>query len=153
MSDLPRKVLLEAGLVLGRDEAREDKPRKWAKAQVWEPRRYAEQAHQKDFMRSRVLKRDHGICARCGTNCVLLYNCLAIVEAKIRGHKLGWDFHFGDFRRAVGLERTWRYPKTLWDAHMIVPKAEGGNDQDLANFQTLCLSCHKDETYKRRIGS
>ena len=152
MADLPRKILLEAGLILKPGDLRETKPRPWFKP-TWRPRFYAEQAHQKDFMRSKVLKRDRGHCARCGLNCVGLYNCLAIVESKIKSHKLHWDFHFADFRRAVGLERTWRYPKSLWDAHMIVGKAEGGNDQDLANFQTLCLSCHKDETYKRRIGS
>lgn len=34
-----------------------------------------------------------------------------------------------------------------WQADHILPVSQGGSGCDLSNFQTLCLSCHKEKTY------
>jgi 5-methylcytosine-specific restriction endonuclease McrA len=40
--------------------------------------------------------------------------------------------------------------KSLWDAHHIVPVAEGGGECDLSNLRTLCLKCHRSYTAELR---
>jgi hypothetical protein len=148
MPDLPRKVLLEAGLLLTTETAAESRPSAYWKSKKWYPRRYAQKAHEQDFIRHHVWRRDHAVCSRCGLNCGDLHQLLTWVKMATDRYQIGFDFHFVDFQRALGLDRCWRFPKALWDAHMIVPKAAGGNDHDLGNFLTLCLACHRRETNK-----
>lgn len=38
--------------------------------------------------------------------------------------------------------------RVLWEADHILPVDEGGTD-DLGNFQTLCLHCHKEKTARQ----
>lgn len=35
-----------------------------------------------------------------------------------------------------------------WQADHIIPVCKGGGGLDISNFQTLCLNCHKEKTYK-----
>lgn len=88
-----------------------------------------------------VLRRDQGICAACGMDCVYLRR---------------------EYMRFVGVDRPWAWytvPRkgwgpympaggcfTFWEADHIVPVIEGGGCCGLDNYQTLCLRCHKDET-------
>jgi 5-methylcytosine-specific restriction enzyme A len=83
-------------------------------------------------LRERVLERDRGICAACGTDCIAEYNHI---------------------RRQRGAARTrakekWGLGgrKSLWDADHIVPVVEGGGECDLTNMRTLCLKCHRIHT-------
>lgn len=149
MAELSRKVLLEAGLILDYGTESEAEPRKPTFVTTWEPRRYAQKAHAKDFIRQQVFLRDHGKCAHCRLNCCHLHQAIDFVRMAILEHRLGFDFHFSEFRLAIGLDRCWRFPKALWDAHMVIPKAHGGSDEDLNNFLTLCLLCHRRETNRQ----
>jgi 5-methylcytosine-specific restriction enzyme A len=87
-------------------------------------------------LRERVLERDRGICAVCGTDCVAEYNHIR----RLRGTA-----------RARAAEK-WGLGgrKSLWDADHIVPVIEGGGECDLLNMRTLCLKCHRIHTANLR---
>jgi 5-methylcytosine-specific restriction protein A len=96
----------------------------------------------------RVKKRDRGVCAKCGLDCIAL-------EAKLWGLP-----HLA--RRAelvrIGFKR---WPNRLWEIDHAIPLCEGGARCDLTNLRTLCWKCHAGETRKlakrraaaRRAGS
>ncbi len=87
-------------------------------------------------LRERVLERDKGMCASCGTNCLAEYNRIR----RLRG--------IARLRAAADWKLGAR--KSLWDADHILPVAEGGGECDLANMQTLCLKCHAARTAELR---
>jgi 5-methylcytosine-specific restriction enzyme A len=81
------------------------------------------------YLRDEVFRRDKGVCALCGVDCVAEYN------------------HARRHPRALakwGLKPRQR--KSLWDADHIVPVVEGGGECDLDNLRTLCLRCHRKVT-------
>jgi 5-methylcytosine-specific restriction enzyme A len=81
------------------------------------------------YLREEVFRRDKGVCALCGVDCVAEYN------------------HARRHPRALakwGLKPRRR--KSLWDADHIVPVVEGGGECDLDNLRTLCLRCHRQVT-------
>ena len=86
------------------------------------------------YLRERVLQRDAGVCAKCGTNTISLRRDMRRLDFAARRR----------FLKEWGL--TERSRKSLWDADHIVPVAEGGGQCDLANMRTLCLKCHKEVT-------
>jgi 5-methylcytosine-specific restriction protein A len=86
------------------------------------------------YMREHVLKRDAGVCAKCGVDTVALRRDMRRFDFAARRK----------FLKEWGL--TERNRKSLWDADHIVPVAEGGGQCDLANMRTLCLKCHRDAT-------
>ena len=88
------------------------------------------------FLRERVLERDRGICARCGTDTLALFISLRRLRGAARSK----------------MSREWKLGKrkSLWDADHIVPVAEGGGECDLSNIQTLCLKCHRIATAELR---
>lgn len=90
------------------------------------------------YLREQVLRRDHGLCAKCGVDTLAAERCLR--------------FSHGIRRQALlafwGLKRRSR--KSLWDADHILPVAEGGGECDLANIRTLCLRCHRAATLELR---
>lgn len=90
------------------------------------------------YLREQVCARDHGICGRCGIDCVAEWRRLK----RLRGPRriLGWA--------QWGLKPDAR--STLWDADHILPVAEGGGECDLANLRTLCLRCHRQVTAELR---
>jgi 5-methylcytosine-specific restriction endonuclease McrA len=90
------------------------------------------------YLRDRVLARDAGICAKCGTDTVALRRDMRRMDLAARRK----------FLREWGL--TERNRKSLWDADHIVPVAEGGGQCDLANMRTLCLKCHREATAELR---
>ena len=90
------------------------------------------------YLREQVLRRDNGICAVCGLDCIAEFNHLR----RLRGP------------RRLAAFREWGIrPKqrgSLWDADHIVPVVEGGGECDLANLRTLCLKCHRVSTAELR---
>ena len=88
------------------------------------------------YLREKVLERDCGICAHCGTDCLAAWRHLKRLRGAARLKALAqW-----------GLPAQVRLRKSLWDADHIVPVIEGGGECDLGNIRTLCLNCHRQVT-------
>ena len=79
------------------------------------------------YLRDAVFARDHGVCAICGIDTVVL-----------RRDKLKLDY-----AARKKFEREWSTRKHLWDADHIIPVCKGGGECDLSNMRTLCLKCHR----------
>lgn len=86
------------------------------------------------YLREQVLKRDAGVCAKCGVDTVALRRDMRRFDFAARRK----------FLKEWGL--TERSRKSLWDADHILPVVEGGGQCDLSNMRTLCLKCHRDAT-------
>jgi 5-methylcytosine-specific restriction enzyme A len=90
------------------------------------------------YLREKVLERDRGVCAACGTDC------------------LDAERHIQRLRGAARLKALLEWGqragarKSLWDADHIVPVVEGGGECDLENIRTLCLKCHRAATAELR---
>jgi len=90
------------------------------------------------YLRHKVLERDKGICAACGTDCEAAWIDLKRLRGAARLRAL---LEWGIKSRAR---------KSLWDADHIVPVVEGGGECDLENIRTLCLKCHRAATAELR---
>jgi len=86
------------------------------------------------YVRQKVIERDHGICSRCGVDCLAAWRDLKRLRGLARAKMLA----------AWGLRPGSR--KSLWDADHVVPVVEGGGECDLENIRTLCLKCHRSAT-------
>lgn len=86
------------------------------------------------YLREQVLKRDRGVCAACGVDCLAEIRHLKRLRGAAR--IAAWA--------AWGLKPRQR--SSLWDADHVVPVAEGGGECDLSNMRTLCLRCHRRAT-------
>lgn len=118
--------------------------------------------HHPPRARDAVLKRDHGICAGCGLDCVELEKELERLGSDVWSR--GWDAvlirsadlkAFGQLidkhqlpRHLAGITGSRGWFRTLWEADHIVPVVEGGGCCGLENYRTLCWKCHKQETAK-----
>lgn len=100
-----------------------------------------------------VQRRDRGVCAECGLNT----RALEIILAKL--HKGAPARQLYDFVAAALVRRGfngghafygWWVSETLWNAHHVVPVAEGGSNK-LDNVVTLCVSCHKKVHAKKLV--
>lgn len=90
------------------------------------------------YLRTAVLQRDRGICARCTVDTVAAYALLKRARGRRRAELLAiW-----------GLTALTR--KSLWDADHILPVVEGGGECDLENLRTLCVHCHRVATGELR---
>lgn len=95
------------------------------------------------YARSKVWARDKGVCALCGADAGLAQRIM---------RRLRWKYERtssdNDARKALceawGAS-VWSWDPTLWEADHVVPLAEGGTN-DLSNYRTLCIPCHKDQT-------
>lgn len=56
-----------------------------------------------------------------------------------------WDIDYGHCRHCG----TFDYK---WQADHIIPVEKGGGACDIANYQTLCPSCHQEKTNYQRVG-
>lgn len=83
------------------------------------------------YVREHVFRRDRGVCASCGINCVSEWNRLR----RLRGASRALAFANWGIRPS--------HRKSLWDADHVVPVVEGGGECDLNNLRTLCLKCHR----------
>ena len=86
------------------------------------------------YLREAVFRRNHGICAVCGINTLVLRN----------------DKRKLDYAARRKFEKDWGARRHLWDADHIIPVAEGGGECDLSNMRTLCLKCHRAATAELR---
>ncbi len=86
------------------------------------------------YLREQVFHRDKGLCAVCGVDTVSEQRRIRYARGARRQALLAY----------WGIAKHAR--KSLWDAHHLVPVAEGGGECDLDNLQTLCLRCHREAT-------
>ncbi len=91
------------------------------------------------YLREQVFARDRGRCALCHIDSVEAFHRLKRARGSNRKTMLSY----------WGLKSVNR--RSLWDADHILPVCEGGGECDLENIRTLCLACHKDETYRLRL--
>lgn len=97
---------------------------------------------------SDVHKRDKGVCSVCGMDTDYLKKWFSLLWKKRPR-----DVPYKEIKKQFG--PAYRYGK-LWDADHIVPVIEGGGCCGLINYRTLCVLCHKKETYllaKRRFNN
>lgn len=87
-----------------------------------------------------LLRRDKGICAHCGRDCVALARELKHLRWKVS--YAAWK----DRMTALVAEGFHLNRKTYWDADHIVEVVRGGGACGLENLQTLCVPCHKRKT-------
>jgi 5-methylcytosine-specific restriction protein A len=83
-----------------------------------------------------VERRDHGVCAECGRDCVALMAelwGLTLAAREVRAREL-----------RIPLVRLNGH--RLWDADHVVPIEKGGGACDLSNYRTLCVPCHNAKT-------
>lgn len=108
------------------------------------------------FIRSRVLERDRGVCARCAVDCLALayvvreqfYPYQYPTCGPEKRNRFGWTLQerlevWAAFCR--GWQIHPRGTRDLWEADHIVPVVDGGT-HELANLRTLCVPCHRFET-------
>lgn len=115
-----------------------------------------------------VLKRDRGVCASCGLDCVKLLDELWELLRKSRSrHAAAGNFVSGNLRpydRPISFELSADTPfaarvrelgltgsrasleRRLWEMDHVVPVVEGGGSCGLDNYRTLCWACHNRET-------
>lgn len=107
------------------------------------------------FARSKLLERDHGVCAVCGTDTERLAQMLRWARYGLRMMRCEAYAWYGPTRHAWALktlEHRWPWLKrvrgrvSLWDADHIHPVVLGGGQSGLDNLRTLCIGCHKAET-------
>lgn len=122
---------------------------RWCGQPVQKPRRSwcSDECVQQYMIRSNagsarmaVLKRDKGICAACGIDCLM-------VRESIRWMYRNADKH--DFYEWLNVSYPGFDPFELgnaWQADHIVPVSEGGGCCGLENLRTLCSVCHKLDT-------
>lgn len=91
--------------------------------------------------RSHVEKRDHGICALCGTDTNKLKRVIEWLRKICKARHETMDVF-----RELGFSGRWYEDGSYWQADHIQECAKGGWGKGLDNFRTLCTPCHKSET-------
>lgn len=98
--------------------------------------------------RRRVEKRDHGICARCGCDTLMLARVLNAARSSINTlkpplrYRVPYDWR-AKLERLLGFDP---HRINYWDADHIVAVVDGGGGCGIDNYQTLCQPCHKQKT-------
>lgn len=108
--------------------------------------------------RSALLKRDKGICAVCGLDCLKAWQDLLDV-APMKAHIQVAD---GPTRRVTDKGDPTAYKllltrygltakhfakrRSMWDCDHILEVVNGGGSCSMENLQTLCIRCHKEKT-------
>lgn len=102
-------------------------------------------------LRPLVFVRDRGVCAKCGLDCVALWEAIANVKRRCdKDSNPAWPISFQEFRSALGkIAEPW--PNELWNLDLVEPFSQGGL-LDLANARTLCVICHRLETNSKIYG-
>lgn len=102
--------------------------------------------HFRKDMRSQIFKRDRGICALCGVDCIRLHS-EACVAAFGRDRRPNINRGYGDdpdwepwsrecYKRGMCPKR-----RTFWEVDHIIAYADGGRCVP-ENLRTLCHPCH-----------
>lgn len=97
-----------------------------------------------DSIRRAAMRRDKGVCALCGRECLSLEQRLNLVLQSQDLKRTTWIRKWLCWMR-VPLGRGWYYVRSLWEADHIQPLCEGGMNV-MSNIRTLCLCCHRKET-------
>ncbi len=99
----------------------------------------------------RLFKRRRGICEKCGINLGELRDAVqSLREWRYdgQGHELAKAV-VDSIERAMVM-RGWSHAwwESLWQAHHVVPHAQGGKLEP-SNLMLLCTPCHKAQRRKR----
>ena len=117
------------------------------------------------YVRALVKRRDHGICAMCGTDTVAFR---AGIETRLTDPLRHWQWWtqkratetlplYPTWSNALNaarrelrswkqeIEDEWR-AHSEWQADHILPVCEGGGQCSLENYRTLCTACHQRAT-------
>jgi 5-methylcytosine-specific restriction endonuclease McrA len=117
------------------------------------------------YIRQEVFDRDDGICASCGADCKIaerisirvqhaFYDWISYIvpfedwfprEVGVKSQKDIYEKEFYRFARKLLKDSLLSFGSSCWHADHITELAAGGKNE-LGNFQTLCLVCHKKKT-------
>lgn len=99
-----------------------------------------------DYARRLVKRRDKGICAVCGIDCLWLEQVRRTVwHDDAINSKPVWNDRSEEAERLRKAVRRFRRLGE-WQADHIKPVVEGGGECGLENLRTLCWECHNRET-------
>lgn len=101
--------------------------------------------------RAAIFRRDQGVCAECGRDCVRLKGRL---EKRLAHRWRSATDPDGESSRRwarllvrFGVLSSWTSElRSLWEADHIKPVVEGGGCTGPENGRTLCVPCHKRAT-------
>lgn len=101
-------------------------------------------------IRHEVNARDKGICAKCGVNTISLKK--DIMNTAVKEFPSLLEKYKNYFSKSILTLKDLlsRMRSTLWDADHIIPVKDGGGLSLIDNYQTLCISCHKKKTHKKK---
>lgn len=109
------------------------------------------------YVRSQLLERDGGVCARCRMPTEAIRAKLEAWMAREIA-KLRFDYEWGDayWRGQAAVRREfWGLLRSrlkigasghLWEAHHVRAVVEGGGWCGLEGYETLCMRCHHAES-------
>ena len=114
------------------------------------------QVNDPEHIRRLVYKRDRGVCRCCGVDTAKILRVLwwSITSNSLPGERSPKTllrklrhYQLDELTQQLLGCSLRRIP---WEADHIVPVVEGGGQQGLASYRTLCLLCHKIRT--RRLA-
>ena len=91
-------------------------------------------SHDWKFIRARVLERDHGVCAKCGRDCLAVQH--EGWELWKRRTTPGLPFWFVLKHPGFTLSRDY------WEVHHTTPRSLGGSHA-MSELATWCHACHR----------
>lgn len=109
------------------------------------------------YARAKVYDRDKGVCALCGFDTARTNRLLRSTHRAARrmfglddydARELVRPYHDAICAAVFGCAGGFGsplYTPNLWEADHRIPLVEGGSN-DLSNYRTLCVKCHKSET-------
>ena len=92
------------------------------------------------WARWRVIRRDKGVCARCGIDTSMLWDAIRMMGRDVRNGSYNTLF------RAFLADNGLHYEAHDFEVHHKHAIAEGGGPCGLDGLETLCVRCHKRET-------
>lgn len=104
--------------------------------------------------RVHVEKRDKGVCALCGLDCLKLERELNELGALISCGGTAAVAALNKFRILIAQhsiprhKHGFHYVRSLWEMDHVIPVVEGGGELGLENLRILCWACHRLETAK-----
>ncbi len=109
---------------------------------------------QPGYVRSKLRKRDRGVCAQCGLDTKDVKTMFSVLD------QLSGISYYGDERkkfpeltkvrqRIVGILRVFGRT-SYWDADHKQEVVDGGGECGLDNYETLCVWCHRAKSARKR---